>query len=133
MSRMMKLFISTIAAMGIVRFALNMSGLPNEIVKYFSMTAIIIAGVILSFLKMSSAPDLRTHDAEMESRPMLVLPSGKLSRLRHHRYSSTETKNKGTAFEKRDLRAKLCDAIVTMVQATNLWKCNDPADGLYGT
>jgi hypothetical protein len=46
----------------------------------------------LSFLKRSSAPDLRTHDAEMESRPMLIVPSGTLSRLRHHRYSSTETK-----------------------------------------
>ena len=43
-------------------------------------------------LKMLSAPDLRTHDAEMESRPMLVVPSGKLSRLRHHRYGSRETK-----------------------------------------
>src|SRR5215831_15549436 len=40
--------------------------------------------------------------------------------------------NKGTAFENRDLRAKLCDAIVTMVQATDFWKSNDPADGLYG-
>jgi hypothetical protein len=41
--------------------------------------------------------------------------------------------NKGTAFENRDLRAELRDAIVTMVQATDLWKSNDPADGLYGT
>src|SRR5262249_7603899 len=39
--------------------------------------------------------------------------------------------NKGTAYENRDLRAKLCDAIVTMVQATDFWKSNDPADGLY--
>ena len=40
--------------------------------------------------------------------------------------------NKGTAFENRDLSAKLCDAIVTMVQATDFWKSNNPADGLYG-
>jgi len=39
--------------------------------------------------------------------------------------------NKGTAFENRDLTAKLCDAIVTTVQATDFWKSNDPADGLY--
>jgi hypothetical protein len=40
--------------------------------------------------------------------------------------------NKRARFENRDLRAKLCDAIVMMVQATDFWKSNDPADGLYG-
>src|SRR5215471_1430506 len=79
---------------------------------------------------MSSAPDLRTHDSEMESLPKLVVPSGKLSRLRHHRYSSRG--NKGTAFENRDLRTKLGDAIVTMVEASDFWKSNNPAGGLYG-
>jgi hypothetical protein len=43
-----------------------------------------------------------------------------------------KSSNKGTAFENRDLGTKLCDAIVTMVQATDFWKSNDPADGLYG-
>src|SRR5689334_6749500 len=46
---------------------------------------------------MSSAPDLRTRDAEMESRPMVV-PSRKLLRPRHHRY---------IAFENRDVRAEI--------------------------
>ena len=40
--------------------------------------------------------------------------------------------NKGTAFENRDLSAKLCGAIVTMVQATDFWKSNNPAARLNG-
>ena len=35
-------------------------------------------------------------------------------------------------FNNRDLKTKLCGAFVTMVQAADLWKSNDPADGLYG-
>ena len=35
-------------------------------------------------------------------------------------------------FNNCDLKTKLCDAFVTMVQAADLWKSNDPADGLYG-
>lgn len=68
MSRMMKLFISTIAAMGIVRFALNMSGLPNEIVRYFSMTAIIIAGLI--YFALTTA----THKERLKAAYLLVMP-----------------------------------------------------------
>ncbi len=68
MSKMMKLFISAIAAMGIVRFALNMSGLPNEIVKYFSMTAIIIAGQI--YFALTTA----THKERLKAAYLLVMP-----------------------------------------------------------
>lgn len=68
MSKTMKLFIPAIAAMGIVRFVLTLSGLPNEIVKYFSMTAIIIAGQIYFALTTT------THKERLKAAYLLVMP-----------------------------------------------------------
>lgn len=64
----MKLFIAAIAVMGVVRFALNMAGLPNNVVKYFSMTVIMIAGS-LYFAVVSS-----THKERLKAAYLLVLP-----------------------------------------------------------
>lgn len=40
----MKFFIAAIAVMGVIRFVLSVSGVPDGIVKYYSMTAIMAAG-----------------------------------------------------------------------------------------
>jgi len=45
---------------------------------------------------------------------------------------TVQGKTKGLRLKSEILRAKLCDAIVTIVQATDFWKSNNPADGLYG-
>src|SRR5882672_6558801 len=68
MKTSMKLFIAAIAVMGVVRFALNMAGLPNNVVKYFSMTVIMIAGS-LYFAVVSS-----THKERLKAAYLLVLP-----------------------------------------------------------
>jgi len=44
---------------------------------------------------------------------------------------TVQGKNTKLRLKNEILRAKLCDAIVTMVQATDFWKSNNPADGLY--
>ena len=41
-----KFFVPAILLMGVIRFILTVSGLPDSIVKYFSMTAVISAGII---------------------------------------------------------------------------------------
>jgi hypothetical protein len=64
----MKAFIIAIAAMGIVRFALTVSGLPNGTVKYFSMSAIMTAGV---FYFAIVTP---THKGRLKAAYLLVLP-----------------------------------------------------------
>ena len=46
MNTTMKAFIAAIAVMGIVRFALDRAGMPMDVVKYFSMTAIMIIGSV---------------------------------------------------------------------------------------
>ncbi len=48
----MKGFIIAIAAMGVLRFILNMSGFPNDVVKYFGMTVVMIAGSVYSALQL---------------------------------------------------------------------------------
>src|SRR5262249_46207185 len=68
MNRIMKLFIIAIAAMGIFRFTLSVSGVPNEIAKYFSMTAIILAGTIYFAIATT------THKGRLKAAYLLVLP-----------------------------------------------------------
>ena len=68
MNRIMKVFIIAIAVMGIVRFILSVSGVPNEIAKYFSMTAIMLAGSIYF------AAATTTHKERLKAAYLLVLP-----------------------------------------------------------
>jgi len=57
-----------IAGMGVLRFILNMSGVPNEIVKYFSMTAVMMAGSV--YFAIATA----THKERLKAAYLLVLP-----------------------------------------------------------
>ncbi len=68
MTRAMKTFIIAIAAMGIIRFVLTVSGLPNGTVKYFSMSAIMIVGAI--YLAIVTP----THLGRLKAAYLLVLP-----------------------------------------------------------
>lgn len=68
MHRIMKLFIIAIASMGIFRFICTVSGVPNQIAKYFSMTAIIMAGTIYFAFATT------THKERLKDAYLLVLP-----------------------------------------------------------
>ena len=68
MNRIMKVFIIAIALMGIVRFILSVSGVPNEVTKYFSMTAIMTVGSI--YFAIATA----THKQRFIAAYLLVLP-----------------------------------------------------------
>lgn len=50
----MTLFIAAIFAMGAFRFALTISGAPNHLAKYASMTAIILAGTLYFAVTLAS-------------------------------------------------------------------------------
>jgi hypothetical protein len=68
MSKTMKVFIGAIAGMGVLRFILNMNGVPNETVKYFSMTAIIlIASVYFAIVTT-------THKERLKAAYLIILP-----------------------------------------------------------
>lgn len=64
----MKWFIFAIAAVGLIRFALNLADLPDNIVKYFSMTVIMLAGAL--YFAIASA----THKERLKAAYLLVLP-----------------------------------------------------------
>ena len=64
----MKPFIAAIAAMGVVRFTLNMSGVPNDVVKYFSMTLVMIIGSI--YFAIATV----THKERLKASYLLVMP-----------------------------------------------------------
>jgi hypothetical protein len=68
MNKPMRWFILSIAAMGVIRFTLDAAGVPKEIVKYFSMTAIIIAGWLYFAVTTSS------HKERLKSAYLLILP-----------------------------------------------------------
>jgi hypothetical protein len=68
MTKTMKAFIAAIAAMGVIRFILNMSGVSNDVVKYFSMTAIIFIGSIYF------AIDTKTHKERLKAAYLLIMP-----------------------------------------------------------
>ena len=68
MNKVMKGFIVAIAAVGIVRFVLSVSGLPNSTVKFVSMSVVMLAGTIyFSF----ATP---THKGRLKDAYLLVLP-----------------------------------------------------------
>jgi len=64
----MKAFIAAIFAMGVIRFVLTVSGLPDGIVKYFSMTVIWVAGALYFALATE------THKERLRAAYLLTLP-----------------------------------------------------------
>ena len=68
MSKALKVFVIAIAAMGVLRFILTVSGLPNNVVKYFSMSAIMIVGLIYFAVVTSS------HKERLKVSYLLVMP-----------------------------------------------------------
>src|SRR2546425_4700758 len=68
MTKTMKAFIVAIAAMGVVRFVLDFHGIPKDVVKYFSMTVIMIAGSLYFGIASS------THKERLKAAYLLILP-----------------------------------------------------------
>jgi hypothetical protein len=68
MKTSMKLFMAAIFVMGVIRFALTMAGLPNEVVKFASMTVIVFAGTL--YFAIGSP----THKERLKAAYLLVLP-----------------------------------------------------------
>jgi len=64
----MKLFIALIAVMGVIRFVLTMAGVSNDVVKYASMTVIIMAGSVYFGVTTS------THKERLKAAYLLILP-----------------------------------------------------------
>jgi hypothetical protein len=61
-------FAAAIVLMGVIRFALTSAGLPDSTVKYFSMTAIIIAGIFYFALTTD------THKDRLKASYVLLIP-----------------------------------------------------------
>src|SRR5919198_3536129 len=68
MKTSMKFFIAAIAVMGVIRFVLTMAGLPNTVVKFASMTVIIMAGTLYF------AIDSKTHKERLKAAYLLIVP-----------------------------------------------------------
>ena len=68
MNKTMKVFIVAIAVMGVVRFILDASGRPKDVVKYFSMTAIMIIGSL--YFAIATA----THKERLKAAYLLIMP-----------------------------------------------------------
>src|SRR2546427_3136182 len=68
MNKTMKVFIVAIAAMGVVRLILDANDLPKDVVKYFSMTAIMIIGSV--YFAIATA----THKERLKDSYRLVMP-----------------------------------------------------------
>ena len=64
----MKGSIVAIAAMGVMRFVLDAGGIPKDIVKYFSMTAVMIA------CSVYFAIAAETHKERLKAAYLLVMP-----------------------------------------------------------
>ena len=64
----MKVFIAAVLAMGVIRFALTISGLPDGIVKYFSMSVILLAGTLYFALRTD------THKERLWASYLLFFP-----------------------------------------------------------
>jgi len=67
MNKVMKGFIVAIAAVGIIRFVLSVSGLPNSTVKFVSMSVVILAGAIYFAF---ATP---THNGRLKDAYLLIL------------------------------------------------------------
>ena len=64
----MKGFVAAIFAMGVLRFILSISGVPNSVVTYFSMSAVIlVATVYFAFTT-------QTHKERLKAAWILILP-----------------------------------------------------------
>jgi len=63
-----RFFAAAIIVMGIIRFILTLSGLPDSTVKYFSMTAIIIVGTFYFALTTAS------HKDRLKASYILLIP-----------------------------------------------------------
>src|SRR5262249_54252490 len=68
MSKALKAFIIAIAAMGVLRFILTVNGLPNNVVKYFSMSAVMLIGLIYFAFVTTS------HKERLKVSFLLVMP-----------------------------------------------------------
>jgi hypothetical protein len=65
---MMQWFVAAILIVGTIRFALTISGIPNEIVKYASMSVVIIAGALYF------AITIEERKARLKAAFLLILP-----------------------------------------------------------
>jgi hypothetical protein len=68
MSKAMKISIFAIAGMGVLRFILDMSGIPIQVVKFFSMTAIMMVASVYFAIVTT------THKERLKAAYLLVLP-----------------------------------------------------------
>ena len=68
MGKTTKAFIVAIAVMGIVRFILDAKGVPKDVVKYFSMSAIMVVGSL--YFAIAAA----THKERLKASYLLVMP-----------------------------------------------------------
>jgi hypothetical protein len=68
MKTSMKISIAAIAVMGVIRFALTVSGVPDSTVKYFSMSVLILAGTL--YFAIAS----KTHKERLKAAYLLILP-----------------------------------------------------------
>jgi hypothetical protein len=68
MKTSMKAFVAAIAATGVIRFTLTIAGVPDSIVKFASMTAIITAGAV--YFAFTSS----THKERLKDAYWLILP-----------------------------------------------------------
>jgi len=68
MKTSIKYFIGAIALMGVLRFVLTIAGLPNSVVRFASMTAIIMAGTIYYGFTSTS------HKERLKASYFLLLP-----------------------------------------------------------
>jgi hypothetical protein len=64
----MKASIIAIAGMGVIRFLLDSQGVPKDIVKYFSMTAVMIACSVYFAIATT------THKERLKAAYLLVMP-----------------------------------------------------------
>src|SRR5207244_2103713 len=68
MTKAMRGFMLAILVMGIVRFILDRFGVPKEVVKYFSMTVIIMIGIVHFGLVTEG------HKQRLKAAYLLILP-----------------------------------------------------------
>src|SRR3989442_14304277 len=68
MGKTTKAFIVAIAVMGIVRFIFDANGVPKDVVKYFSMSAIMVIGSL--YFAIATA----THKERLKASYLLVMP-----------------------------------------------------------
>jgi len=64
----MKAFIAGVLAMGVLRFLLTIAGIPDQTVKYFSMTAVIAVGALYFALAT------RSHRERLQAAFLLIVP-----------------------------------------------------------